>query len=236
MINKYKKPYDNVSVYSINEELLFYCSNRKKSWYLKKDLAIEVEPNKLKLKFKHSEKFKLTDPYYRKPFDNKCIICGTVENLTLHHVVPTFFRHHLPEKFKSHMSHDLLPICRKHHDDYEVSANELKSKLIDNYFKSLPYSHELIFLCYTYLFKDKMPKNKKDDLYNKIISINGIFPEDIDKYFPSLSKKELGFLVINSMDDDNLKDFVIMWRKHFIDIMNPKFLPEKWDINHMIES
>ena len=233
MINKTKKPYDNIKVISITGDLLFYCSNSKKKWYLKKNLANEIEPNILQLNFQHSEKFRYTDPYYREAFRNKCVCCGTEENLTIHHVVPPYFRRHLPGKYKDHMSHDLLPICREHHDIYEEEAQVLKDKLIKEYYDSLPYSKSLIFLCYTYS-KKTLPEDKKKNIYEQIISLNGTYPTGIEEYFSSLTIKNLSSFIINKMNDVQLKEFVIMWRRHFIGIMSPKFLPEKWNVMHMV--
>jgi len=37
------------------------------------------------------------------------------------------------------------------------------------------------------------------------------------------------------MAEDGVGDFIKMWRKHFIDEMQPKFLPAGWKIDHQIE-
>ena len=30
----------------------------------------------------------------------------------------------------------------------------------------------------------------------------------------------------------DIKEFIVDWRRHFIETMDPKFLPEKWSINN----
>ena len=35
--------------------------------------------------------------------------------------------------------------------------------------------------------------------------------------------------------DDSIPEFIKLWRKHFLETMNPKYLPNNWSINHSIE-
>ena len=44
-------PYDNYEVYHPDGTLMFFCSQRKLNWYLKRDLAIILGPKKIQLTF-----------------------------------------------------------------------------------------------------------------------------------------------------------------------------------------
>ena len=35
--------------------------------------------------------------------------------------------------------------------------------------------------------------------------------------------------------DESIPDFIKLWRKNFLDTMDPKFLPNNWSVNHSIE-
>lgn len=53
--------------------------------------------------------------------------------LTLHHVVPYQYRKEMPLSFKSHGSHDVLPLCVDDHEIYEHFAESEKLKLVEKY-------------------------------------------------------------------------------------------------------
>ena len=48
------------------------------------------------------------DAYYTASKQNVCVACGATEKYLRFHVVPTEYRCHFPEEFKSHCSHDVL--------------------------------------------------------------------------------------------------------------------------------
>ena len=48
-------------------------------------------------------------------------------------------------------------------------------------------------------------------------------------YKPSLKSSEVILRKIIQTPDD-LDNFIIMWRKHFVEKMNPKFMPSDWDV------
>ena len=86
-------------------------------------------------------------------------------------------------------------------------------------------------------FKNFVDKNKiKCD---KIEDINIEFLEIFcnkfnlnDKNFPEGKRNIHGKLVIEKVKD--LKEFIMEWRKFFIDSFKPKFLPKEWSVEHEI--
>ena len=86
-------------------------------------------------------------------------------------------------------------------------------------------------------FKNFVDKNKiKCD---KIEDINIEFLEIFcnkfslnDKNFPEGKRNIHGKLVIEKVKD--LKEFIMEWRKFFIDSFQPKFLPKEWSVEHEI--
>lgn len=73
------------------------------------------------------------DPYYRQRLENRCVICGTSEHLTKHHVIPSMYRRYFHNRFKSNNHHDVLPLCYECHRQYELEADILKEELLQEY-------------------------------------------------------------------------------------------------------
>ena len=62
--------------------------------------------------------------------------------------------------------------------------------------------------------------------------------EEVD-YLPKTDwrlkpKVQYGKAILEFYKD--LDDFASIWRKHFIETMDPKFMPEHWDINRRVYS
>lgn len=56
--------------------------------------------------------------------------------------------------------------------------------------------------------------------------------ESSNKDFKNLHGK----LVVEKLNgNEELKDFILMWRKNFVDRLNPKFLPSAWNVYHQFE-
>ena len=108
---------------------------------------------------------------------------------------------------------------------------------------------------------EKAQKRLKKDIFNSISNLKNEVDylkdfieknkikcekeEDIDENFLELfsgkfeiescaePKKNMhGYLVLEKVKD--LKEFIMEWRKFFIDSFNPKFLPDEWSIEHEI--
>lgn len=46
-----------------------------------------------------------------------------------------------------------------------------------------------------------------------------------------------GYHVMQKLDtEDKLRDFIILWRKHFIDTMNPQYMPDGWSVNFRVKT
>lgn len=243
-IPKDRKIYGNCRVLSPNGILMFRCDEKKANWYLKRNLG-EIVSNKplvVKLNFEpnglgnHNKEFGLSD------MPNVCVVCGTKNHLTRHHVVPYCYRKNLPLEIKSHNHHDILPLCVDCHENYEKFADDLKNELSFKYDaplnvievdrkEILKYSK----ISSTILRNDlNIPKSRIVELRNKLKSFFGIKRLTKSRLI-QLSKIKTnkntthGEMVVSSLD--NIQDFIEMWRKHFVDNTKPKFLPDNWKID-----
>lgn len=111
-------------------EHMFYCNRKKALSYQKKGIAAKHKdnPNVFKLLFEPKGK----GVPKQTPRDNKCLVCGTDDNLTRHHVIPYSFRKLMTSELKDHRSEEVVPLCEDHHREYETSSRELSLKLLSN--------------------------------------------------------------------------------------------------------
>jgi hypothetical protein len=125
---------DNWDVHHPNGNHMYTTSKRKVDWYLERELAEIFAPNKVKLLFTpKGEGFKEHEIFGKLPRINRCVVCGEEHNLQRHHVVPYHYRKFMPLKYKSRNHHDVVLICRKHHEEYEQIAKFHKNKIADDF-------------------------------------------------------------------------------------------------------
>jgi hypothetical protein len=107
---------------------MFYCNKKKALSYLKKGIAevISEDPFVFKLLFVPKGKGVPT----QQPRVNKCLVCGTEENLTKHHVIPYTFRKLMSPELKDHRSEEIVPLCEDHHREYETFSRDLTLTLL----------------------------------------------------------------------------------------------------------
>lgn len=75
-------------------------------------------------------------------------------------------------------------------------------------------------------------------LYKFYLDINDLHVENVEN-FKSEYKLQFdhGYRVVQQLKTEKeIKDFVVLWRKHFIDTMKPKFMPEGWSINFRVRT
>jgi hypothetical protein len=244
VIPKDRKIYGNWQVQSPDGILMFRCDEKKAMWYVKRNLGdiINNDPKIIKLTFtpnglgNHQRSYGLTEML------NICVVCGTNEFLTRHHVVPHCYRKYFPLEIKSHNFHDVLSVCVHCHDKYERKADNYKIQLsliyqspingeiVDNkdIIKARKLANSLIN------FESVMPENRKVEIKNQIKDILGIKKLHKSRLQKLLnievkySNKTHGEIVVSKIDD--VKGFMTSWRKHFIENNDCKFLPKDWSV------
>lgn len=238
--------YGNCKVLSNDGELLFRAATKKINWYLNKGLAHRIDEDTIQLNFEHAGRSNAGDVFALSEKINQCVVCGSPDNLTRHHVVPYWYRKNFPSRYKQHSSHDVLLVCRECHSWYELRfANELKAQIASEYDVPFISTEFLSKLRQQMIAKaiinhgNKMPQSRREDLLIKLAIELGDFPEDHEVKglasadFDKQAKYCHGEHVVQKITD--LQEFVIRWRKHFVETMRPRFLPEGWDINRSLE-
>ena len=226
--------------------------------------TINENPLNIKLKFTPKGLGNSNKPFGLNNMDNICVNCGTDEFLTRHHVVPYCYRRHFPLYLKSHNFHDVLSLCWNCHEKYERKADELKEELAKKHHVStngiiskyniiidgvVPHNkitleesqmRKIISNCNLLLRLDKsdIPESRIAEVRQEIREFIGHdFTDDdmreISCLKPMTLEKTHGQVVMENID--NIQEFIEMWRKHFIDNNECKFMPDNWNINNVIE-
>jgi hypothetical protein len=248
------KIYSNGIMQAPDGEVLCRIGEDKVNWYLKKGLAVLVskDPCTIKLKFEPKGRGHSNDKFYLQDKENKCVVCGRTENLSKHHVVPYCFRKFLPDEIKGHSYHDVIPVCRGCHDVYEKHADILKKEIskeyhspMQGYGKRADNHIRIVNRAANRLLNDtsgslgKKGKKKLHDIILAYYKKKHLTDSDIvcaSKINPNIKNDafiEYGKSVVQKCG--SIEDFIIRWRKHFIESMTPKFMPEHWDANRKLE-
>lgn len=125
---------ENWEVYHPEGKHMYTTSKRKIDWYINKGLGVIIGEKKLQLLFMpKGDGFQADEIFGLTARVNQCVVCGTPENLQRHHVVPYHYRKFMPIDYKSRNHHDVVLICRKHHEEYEMIAKAYKTELARKY-------------------------------------------------------------------------------------------------------
>jgi hypothetical protein len=259
-----KEIYGNCKVNHPDGSLMFLCLPKRANWYLSRDLAVVTceDPYTIQLTFIPNGKGAMDDKYSDEERSyllgekkNVCVVCGSdkFELLTKHHIVPHEYRKHFPISVKSRSSHDIVPICVKHHMKYEHAFADRLKRDLEKRFEIESANIE----------RSKMSRMAKAHSFAKILMNPDrimripddrieFFEKEIKEVFEEMTLQEIVELDIQKIAKEKtdavsklvtekleeymtLDEFIIMWRKHFIDSMNPLHMPEGWNIMYNIK-
>lgn len=244
--------YGNYQVVHPDGHVMFHCDVQKALWYLNRDLAdiICENPPQLQLKFVPGGPGHVGDEYYLTPKVNQCVVCGANQDLNRHHVMPRVFRRHLPEQIKDHNYHDVLLLCVQCHCAYEVEAGKFKQEICKELGIAIndgggeEYNREVGELrgaarallnhgnvipeprrSHLYSVVHKVCENPTEDDLRRLASLNPWSVSDDDQ------NMHYGQLVVEKIEaEGKIQEFTERWRKHFVEAMNPQYLPDHWDV------
>lgn len=241
-----KEPYANCKMIDENNEFICYISNKKRDWYLRQKIALQINPKTIQLLFKPKGN-RRGDKYYEQELRNICVICGCNENLTKHHIIPRCFRKCMSLSLKKFSHHDVVLLCINCHEKYERESDKYQTKLCEKF--NLPKSginlltkisqadtSRLFGLCSSLIkYGNLISENRKLILKQRIAKLvnKEISDEDIKYYFDLQTIKEKPSITYSSIIMNKIKDhkkFIKSWRKHFQNTMQPKYMPEHWNV------
>jgi len=159
---------------------MFTCSERKATWYLKKDLAKKIDDYTIQLTFEpRGYGYAENDVFGLAGREVRCVVTAKEDGLQRHHIVPYCYRTHFPDEYKSKNHHDVVLVTYKVHEEYEKHAFEFKNKMAEIY--DVPTLNELN-LKYTRLLSDySSDKVKMLSRLHSIFKNNGNIPPEVIK-------------------------------------------------------
>lgn len=232
--------------------MLCRCAEKRARWYLDRNLAemVSDNPPTIKLSFVPGGPGYNGDSYSMAEKENRCVVCGTVDDLTKHHIVPHMFRKCLPIEMKGRSSHDVVVICVSCHNEYEEVATQLKKTIADEHgVQTLMFKDEMpqhvrdhrtiVSLCHAlYQQSDNIPVTRQNEIVEKLTLLLGHVPthDEVEQYAYDKrwlsEKRDPGKIIMDVIIAKGLVDeFVKRWRQHFLDIAKPQFMPKFWDVN-----
>jgi exonuclease 3'-5' domain-containing protein 2 len=240
--------YGNCIIEAPDGQALCRTNQKKIQWYIDRNLGhlVNNEPLTLRLFREPTGRRGAEHPFTTSYKKNVCVVCGTDEEITRHHVVPKCFRRHFPVERKQHALHDVLILCINCHNRYEEHASKKKQKMADaagvpsngigfrtdnNYNIIRNAAHALME------FWDRIPEIRRECLLDVLREHYGrreISKEDIANARQVMlidpDYKSFGQYVVEHLED--LDIFIKDWRRHFVDTMNPKHLPSHWSVDN----
>lgn len=240
-------PYFNngIMLHPDTNEMMCRVSARRMNWYLKRGLAEKIDDKTIRLLFVpqgHGQ----TDDYFLQVFENKCVVCGITENLNMHHIFPNCYRKYFAKRIGCKAGHDMVLMCDPHHQEYEKASWPIKLQLGKKY--NVPmcgqggrrnekerevYSAASALLRYGH----RIPEHKKAEIWAVVKTYLDISSpslkdcKDILKEIDSRTKTGQSYGEMLAARIENLHEFMVFWRKHFVETMKPQHMPPNWDIN-----
>jgi len=242
-----KKIYDNIKMLAPDGQQLCCVGKKRADWYVDRNLADIVckDPLTIKLNFEPSARNNINDLFFLSHKKNICVVCGNdnLEDLTKHHVVPYCFRKHFLSRYKDKNHYDIVILCKECHQRYEIKCDCIKKDLAIKYNKKvLGDKFEILKRNKTNRLAsailkngDKIPQKRKEKIYSELklfLNKKYITHEDlvsIENMNPDKTRIEWHKEVVDNCNDIDL--LIRNWRRHFVETMEPKYMPEYWDEN-----
>ena len=218
-------------VYDRDGQFLYYASPRKCEMYLRKNLATVHGGDGIKLKFTPRGLDKFNLKYFRILKPECCVVCGTKDNITTHHVVPRCYRKHMPKEYVT--SYDVLNVCKSCHETYERIADKMKKQLEKELFDISDKSNiekERKLVSAYHVAVEYLKDENRIHLLSKIYSKSGgLGPEEVvANGEPKRNYRSHGKNIVRKLS--NIQEFIVTCRRHFIDTMSPRFMPEGYEV------
>jgi len=254
--------YDNITMLDPHGQALSKISRKKARWYVNKGLADYKENNEdIQLRFEPKARSEDEHGYGKSVKKNICVACGGEENHMRFYIVPYPYRCLFPQRYKSHISHDVVLLCADCHLRCAHQSQLRMNEMEDRYMPEARYEtdHELYKVRSSALalmnWRHQIPEEK---IAFHESTVRAYFEKEGEpvKEAEELSKEQLQKaididyrienpkfvsgpeLVVNAIlnDDETMAEFVRDWRRHFLDTLHPRHLPSGWSVNHPVMS
>ncbi|XP_025894007.1 exonuclease 3'-5' domain-containing protein 2 [Nothoprocta perdicaria] len=249
--------YDNCFLHAPDGQPLCTCDRKKAQWYLDKGIGelVSTEPFVVKLQFEPSGRPESEVDYYLTVKENLCVVCGKRESYIRKNVVPHEYRRHFPVQMKDHNSHDVLLLCTACHAVSNYYDSRLKQQLAEEFGAPVgsedglrvledPLRRQVRSGARALLHADGLPAPRRaqllrgiQDFFNTEEVTLEMLQEaaGLETRICNESYLPHGLKVVQCFAKGGLRSLMQLerrWRQHFLDNMQPKYLPEQWSVDH----
>lgn len=253
--------YDNILMTDPQGAVLSTIGTKKAKWYVNRELAKWTSDTTIQLLFEPKARSTSDDTYTITPKRNICVACGTDGHVMRHYVVPYVYRSLLPNKYKSHQSHDIVIMCPKCHlhceQIYQEHMKEIEEELrtdpataVLNQVDKHLYNVRSAAMALS-RWKGKLPENKVE-AYNTLVRehLGLVSGKNSGGDDDSLSSDQLqlaidveyrtpnpayipgAVLVVDTLDThEKIRAFIVEWRTFFLETVEPRHLPHGWRLD-----
>ncbi|KAH8311581.1 hypothetical protein KR044_007019 [Drosophila immigrans] len=252
--------YDNCLLEAPDGELLCTIDRRKASWYLSQSLGTQISehPFTVRLNFEPAGRaVGDVGRYYQTPKENQCVVCGRRDAYIRKNVVPREYRKHFPVVMKLHTSHDILLLCPSCHQLSNISDNKVRNRLAatcdapykfrdgmvkyheDQQLRSVKSAGRALLQQADRIPHERVAQMKKT-IMDYFTDENCVTEQLLQKAAALDCRVENegfcqhGKRVVDMFRDKfgGLIELERIWREHFLLTMQPKHLPQLWNVNH----
>ncbi|XP_034969449.2 exonuclease 3'-5' domain-containing protein 2 isoform X1 [Zootoca vivipara] len=249
--------YDNCFLHAPDGQPLCTCDRKKAQWYLDKGIGelVSMDPFIVKLRFEPSGRPESKVDYYLTVKENLCVVCGKRESYIRKNIVPHEYRKHFPIQMKDHNSHDVLLLCTSCHAISNYYDNHLKQQLAEEFGAPIgceegvrlledPIRRQVRSGARALLNADSLPNARKEELLQVIkdyFDSVTVSPEmlqeaaGLETRICNESYMPHGLKVVQGFSRGGLRSLMQLerrWRQHFLDVMQPRYLPTQWSVSH----
>lgn len=240
--------FDNCLIQAPDGTNLSRCGKKKLRWYIERDLAYKVcdNPPTIRLKFEPSGRRGLDDPLLLDGKPNICVVCGTDEDLTRHHIIPYSFIRYMQIEYKVDVIRDIFPLCRECHNDYEKKSLDKRQELAERFnvpmFGIDPNEYRKVRRATgaartLHKYGVNIPEDRRSalkEMMKEFLDKDEVTDEDIktmSDYKITQRHDYVNFSKYVAGQVDDYNEFAKEWRTHFVETMKPKHMPSAWKID-----
>lgn len=245
--------FDNCIIQAPDGVNLSRCGIKKVRWYIQNGLAdiVSENPTTIRLRFEPSGRCGIGDPLLLDGKPNICVVCGSPDNLTKHHIVPYSFIKYMRIEYKVDIIRDIFPCCEQCHHDYEKKSMEKRHQMAEalgipiNGIESSEMrkiKRAMGAALALKKFNEVIPEERKQDLRRHICEFTGkdsVSDEDIEMLSDYKISERDDYVCFSKRIAETIPDyseFAREWREHFVETMQPKHMPEAWKVDRITQT
>jgi exonuclease 3'-5' domain-containing protein 2 len=243
------KYYDNILLLAPDGTNLGFINNKRAKKFLEWGIVVWQEDKVLRMT-REPTGYVVRHQSMLVPRKDICTVCGTDKDGSFHHIVPYCYRRCFDEAYKTHNSYDVVLLCDEHHRQYEKVASAFKTKIAERYGvvsdqhpdSTMQYLRKVRGAAVSLLMGgDKIPDDRKERLLKAVrehLKKEEITEDDLKQLIKmKCNDRRLtsSYAVMQKViAEKSIEDFVVEWRKHFMETMKPQFMPEYWEIEKVV--